>query len=1337
MGHSRISLLTAGILLAAVFVSGAEPARKALSRHVPRGVAHLTPKGRWAAANPISIAIGLPLRNPASLDEFLRQLQDPQSPNFHKYLTPSEFTVRFGPTESEYAAVVAFAETNGLRVIGTHPNRAVLDVEGAAPAVGRAFGVTLQAYRHPSEGRDFYAPDTEPTVPANLPVAFVEGLSDYSLPRPLSLKTDLSKVRPLGGSGPGGYYAGNDFRNAYVPGSPLTGAGQTVGLLQFSDYYKSDITNYQRMIGMTNFVPLTNVVLPGGTPATTFNEEVALDIEMAIAMAPQLSRVIVYEIKSVNPSTILNRMATDNLAKQLSSSWGWSGGPSTSVDNALKQMAAQGQSFFQASGDSDAYTGSQVLSDPSQVNSPMDSTNLTCVGGTTLSMAGSGSAYSSETVWNYNRYGGTFANIGSGGGVSGYYLIPDWQTNVNPAAAQGSATYRNIPDVALTADGITVCYTSGSTPVTNALAGTSCAAPLWAGYCALINQQSLATAGTSVGFLNPALYRLAATTNYAKCFHDITTGNNVGTNTPGFYNATNGYDLTTGLGTPNGMGLINALAPLPGFIAQPAGATVASGTAVTLSATVVGASPLSFQWRLNGTNVSSGGNLSGTTTSALTISAATTNNSGNYSLLIANGYGSITSSIAILNVGAAPLITRSPTNLTLLAGASAVFSVAATGSTPLAYQWRSNGTNAAGSNLSGTNTATLTLSSITTNNAANYSVTITNAYGAITSSVATLTVVLPPTISSSSLTNRTVECSSNLTYSITANGTAPLDIQWSLDGSPLPGATNSSLTLTNVLSPNHLVAVMVTNLYASTTSNAALTILDTRAPTVTLTGSSLMTSELGAAFIDPGATATDACAGSVAVTVTGSVNTAATGTNTLTYRADDGSGNTNTALRTVVVRDTTPPVIVWSFTNRVQAANENCSGLMTNLTGTNGVIATDLSGPVTVTQSPTNGAVLALGTNLVIFTVRDGSSNAAFSTNRILVQDLTPPVIVSPPQSRTNSVGDTAVFSVAATACTPLTYQWFFNNTALAPSGAPTLTLSNVTVTLAGNYSAVITGSGGSSTSVVAVLTVKRLGSSVALSSSANPSGYRDLLSFTATLLPTNASGTVQFYTNLAAFDTQLLTAGNAVSAKLNSLPRGTNPITVVYSGDDTYQSATNSLLQIVTNHPPSAAPAAYSRDPGAPLNIPVADLALGWTDVDGDPLSLADFSVSTNGVTLTNNAGVLLYVNTNDVADQFQCGVSDGWGGAAVQTVTLSLTPPVISIPNIVGPGGSGSGGFTLSLSGAPGYTYVLESTTDLVPGVWLSMATNTLGTNGVWIYTDTSVTNTDQKFYRLKLVQ
>src|SRR6266446_498475 len=216
-------------------------------------------------------------------------------------------------------------------------------------------------------------------------------------------------------AGPGGYYAGNDFRNAYVPGSALNGAGQAVGLLEFSAYYPSDITNYENTIGLTNYVPLNTVVIGHPGPTTANNAEVALDIEVAIAMAPGLSQVIVYEIRSVSPSSILSRMANDNLAKQLSSSWTWSGGPSTTVDNIFLQMAAQGQSFFQASGDSDAYTGSQTLDNASQTTTPVDSTNLTCVGGTTLAMTGSGISWSSETVWNWNNSGQP--NVGSGGGI--------------------------------------------------------------------------------------------------------------------------------------------------------------------------------------------------------------------------------------------------------------------------------------------------------------------------------------------------------------------------------------------------------------------------------------------------------------------------------------------------------------------------------------------------------------------------------------------------------------------------------------------------------------------------------------------------------------------------------------------------------------------------------------------------------------------------------------------------------------------------------------------------------------------------------------------------------
>ena len=184
------------------------------------------------------------------------------------------------------------------------------------------------------------------------------------------------------------------------------------------------------------------------------------------------------------------------------------------------------------------------------------------------------------------------------------------------------------------------------------------------------------------------------------------------------------------------------------------------------------------------------------------------------------------------------------------------------------------------------------------------------------------------------------------------------------------------------------MTVVVTNLYGSITSNALLTVNDTQPPVITLNGLSMLTNELGTPFIDPGATATDVCAGPVPVTTNGLVNTAVVGTNTITYKAADGNGNTNTATRTVIVRDTTAPTITWSFTNLNVVADASCSALMTNVTGTNFIRATDLSGALTITHSPTNLAALSLGTNVVVITVADASGNKSFSTNQVVVQDL-------------------------------------------------------------------------------------------------------------------------------------------------------------------------------------------------------------------------------------------------------------------------------------------------------------------------------------------------------------
>jgi len=596
------------------------------AQHVPTAAARLTPVGHLTASHRLNLAIGLPLRNQQQLDALLQQLYDPASPNYRRYLAPEEFTEQFGPTETDYQALMDFAKSYGLTVTATHPNRVVLEVEGSVADIERAFHVTLRRYRHPTEARDFFAPDTEPSVPTNLSVVTVEGLSDYSLPRHSGRKVPAAKVRPLSfnGSGPNQEYAGNDFRNAYIPGSVLNGAGQTVALLEYSDYYKVDVTNYENLvggiIGSTNYVPLTNVVLSGGSPGTGNNDEVALDIEMAIAMAPKLSRVIVYESKSVS-SSLLNRIATDNLAKQVSSSWSvgpWSSSTATTYDNILKNMAAQGQSYFQSSGDSDAYTGAQPLDSGTTV--PMDSPYATIVGGTTLTMNGKGASWSSETVWNYNPNG--LPNEGSGGGISSYYAIPSWQTNVSMVNNSGSTANRNIPDVALTADNIFVSYNNGDYSGTYYFMGTSCAAPLWAGFTALVNQQSVATRGTTVGFLNPALYAIGTGASFAACFHDATTGNNIGTNTPGLFYAANGYDLCTGWGTPAGTNLINALTlpPTVNFTGTPT-----NGVApLTVSFTNLSTGANSYQWTLGDGRTSTSANPANTYSNAGSYSVALT-----------------------------------------------------------------------------------------------------------------------------------------------------------------------------------------------------------------------------------------------------------------------------------------------------------------------------------------------------------------------------------------------------------------------------------------------------------------------------------------------------------------------------------------------------------------------------------------------------------------------------------------------------------------------------------------------------------------------------------------
>src|SRR4030095_9767515 len=131
--------------------------RTQLSGHVLPGLAGLETVGRVPASPQLNLFIWLPLRNPQGLTIFLRQVYDPKSPAYHRYLSPAQFTEAFGPTEQEYQALVNFAQANGLIVKTRYSNRMLLDVTGPAASIEAAFQITLKLYKHPKENRNFFA----------------------------------------------------------------------------------------------------------------------------------------------------------------------------------------------------------------------------------------------------------------------------------------------------------------------------------------------------------------------------------------------------------------------------------------------------------------------------------------------------------------------------------------------------------------------------------------------------------------------------------------------------------------------------------------------------------------------------------------------------------------------------------------------------------------------------------------------------------------------------------------------------------------------------------------------------------------------------------------------------------------------------------------------------------------------------------------------------------------------------------------------------------------------------------------------------------------------------
>lgn len=577
------------ILTGAITVSAqGQEAKVHVKGHISALAAHSQMLDRVQPDESIRFSIALPVRNEAQLDALLAAIYTPGNPRYHHYLKTGEFGKLFGATEADYEAVSNFVTAQGLEVAATYKNHLVLGVRGRADKVENAFGFHMMHFRA-TDGSIFHAPDDDPQVPASIAkiISGMVGLDNSRHRHPASERLQNALLQrtqnhniPAIGSGPDNSgLAPADIMSCYLGNSAtgLNGNGQKIAVVEFDGFLQSDIKGYTNQFGLCTPTPIVKPVPPTASPLSAGNHagEVTSDIEMAIALASQ-AQVLVYE---GDPNNVLDlemysQIADDNLAEQVSTSWvDYEQDPTLDLateNGVFKGMGAQGQSMFASSGDD----GNQVVYDENGdreagVYDPASQEYVTGVGGTTLTIGSpqgpNQTTWASEKVWNDG------AGHASGGGYSIEHPRPYYQLQagggmgiVNPANGatdpQSSLIHRNVPDVAMNADYQNSPYAIYFSGGWGGNGGTSLSAPLWASYCALVNQWGSENGYAAAGCINFDLYVVVSTNDayYKANYNDITSGPNNDTSGGKYtsYNAEPGYDNCTGWGSPNGIGAI-------------------------------------------------------------------------------------------------------------------------------------------------------------------------------------------------------------------------------------------------------------------------------------------------------------------------------------------------------------------------------------------------------------------------------------------------------------------------------------------------------------------------------------------------------------------------------------------------------------------------------------------------------------------------------------------------------------------------------------------------------------------------------------------------------------
>jgi alpha-tubulin suppressor-like RCC1 family protein len=711
---------------------------------------------------------------------------------------------------------------------------------------------------------------------------------------------------------------------------------------------------------------------------------------------------------------------------------------------------------------------------------------------------------------------------------------------------------------------------------------------------------------------------------------------------------------------------------VPTIVTQPVGGTVINGRAANFNVTPTGTAPLSCQWYFNGNPIS------GATSTNYGMASVTSANGGDYTVVVTNLYGGVTSSVATLSVVYVPTVATQLTNEILEAGSTVLLSPTVAGTAPFNYQWIKDGRLLVGQ----TNTV-LTITNAQLTDSGAYYVAITNAYGMALSRISLVSVAHPrllgmgrefgnsdwPLVADTNV----VSGAAGWGYVLAIHSDGTL---WGMGDNTYDVLGNSGITNSTgwtFISSNVVAASggWWTSYYVKSDSSlwtGSGGLVDTNV--VQVSGNVYFWLKEDGTFVFNG-TPFDSNVFSMAAGGQ-DINQWDFALYIKGDRSLYGAGyNNNSCLGGAAWDQTTPYLLA---TNVVQAAAGVFHSIWLTANGSVYGVGQNNNGQLGST-SPliTNVLAIAAGNYQSLYIKNDhsvwtegdneygelGDGNmASMSSVPVNVSQITganiacgsrgfdtlvfgtpnPVQITNQPSSEAVLADSQAGFTVAATGFQPMTYQWYLDGVALNGATATNYLIADATLDLAGNYTVVVSNYVGMVTSVVAVLSVD-VPSTLSLTSSLNPSGYKAGLVFAASVTPSDATGSVQFLTNGVLFDTEALSGGVANSATLDSLLAGTNLVVAIYSGDANYWTSTNRLSQVVTN-----------------------------------------------------------------------------------RVLTITGSAP------------KADGNFGLSFAGVPGDAYLLETTTNLATSVWLPIFTNVADGSGRLQFEDNNATNYPARFYRIQ---